>query len=188
MDAAKKSDKIFSFEAYLSMEEQAEEKHEFVDGEILAMSGGSARHNLISANVIITLGTRLRSRGCRLFSSDMKVEIAEYNHFVYPDVTVVCGDISYAKERKDIIDNPSLICEVLSDSTEAYDRGRKFFRYRSLPSLQTYLLVSQHETLLEVYTRQDANIWQMTNFSAGMTAILPEMGIEFPVDEIYLGA
>ncbi len=188
MAAVEKSkDKKYSKEEYFIMEEKATEKHEFHDGEILMMSGASANHNMICANAVLTIGGLLKKKGCKLFTSDMKIELEKYNQFVYPDFSVVCGDIDFSKDRKDIIKNPFLIVEVLSDSTEAYDRGTKFVKYWSLDSLKEYILISQHTRQIDVFSRQEEKIWRMASYDDGKIAKLVNAELEFSVDEIYDG-
>src|SRR5215210_3868181 len=157
-------------EEYLSIERRAEFKSEYVDGVAYAMAGGSERHNLITANVIIALGVQLRDRPCRVYPSDLKVRLPNSKRFFYPDVSVVCGETQFADEERDVILNPILIVEVLSDSTEAFDRGRKFSSYQQIESLREYLLVSQSEFVVEHFLRQEDG-WFYTKAS-GLDAAL----------------
>lgn len=146
-------------EEYLAMEEQADYKSEFYDGEIFAMSGGSSNHSLICANLIRRVGESLDDKDCFLFESNMKLNISHANSFVYPDVMVVCGKIEFFENRRDTIRNPVLIIEVLSPGTQAFDRGKKFEYYRMVPSVREYVIVSQEEAMTEVFYRQDAKTW-----------------------------
>ncbi len=160
----KPKDKKYSKEEYFIMEEKASEKHEFHDGEILMMSGGSGKHSLLGARIGAMFTTAFLEKGCYIFNSDMKVELAKFNQYVYPDTSVVCGEINYVQGREDVIDNPIIIVEVLSPSTESYDRGLKFFKYRSLDSLKVYILISQELKFVEVFTKNQDKIWQMESF------------------------
>lgn len=114
-------------EEYLALERKAEHKSEYIDGIIYAMAGGSERHNLIAANIIIALGTQLRNRPCRVYTSDLKVGAPNSTRFFYPDVSVICGEPQFVDDEKDVILNPILIAEVLSESTAAFDRGKNFY-------------------------------------------------------------
>ena len=139
---------------YLALERRATYKSEYVGGHIIAMSGASRRHNLIAANISRELSSQLRGRPCESYISDMRVRVSETGLYTYPDVVAVCGDIRFADEQTDTLLNPTVIVEVLSASTEAYDRGDKFAHYRRLASLHDYVLVSQDAVRVEHYVRQ----------------------------------
>ncbi len=139
---------------YLALERRATYKSEYVGGHIIAMSGASRRHNLIAANISRELSSQLRGRPCESYISDMRVRVSETGLYTYPDVVAVCGDIRFADEQTDTLLNPTVIVEVLSASTEAYDRGDKFAHYRRLASLHDYVLVSQDDVRVEHYVRQ----------------------------------
>ena len=151
-----------SAEEYLALERKAEFKSEYMDGVVFALAGASKRHNLIVANVIITLGEQLKGRACRVYPSDLKVRLPNSKRFFYPDVSVVCGEDDFADDKQDVILNPSLIVEVSSENTAAFDRGKKFLSYQQVTSLQEYLLVSQDEILIEGYARQGNDTWLYT--------------------------
>ncbi len=170
---------------YLAAERQATHKSEYVAGEVLAMSGASEAHNLIVANLIATLHQQLRQRDCRVYPSDMRVVNPEKNFF-YPDVTVVCGAPRFTDDRRDTLTNPTLIIEVLSDSTQDYDRGGKFAQYRRLASLQEYLVVAQTSPHIEHHTRQADGRW-LLHETSDMTAVLTlaSIGCQLPLAEIY---
>lgn len=138
---------------YLELERKAFEKSEYYKGEIFAMAGASKEHNKIVASIILTLGGHLMKKGCSFFPSDIRVHNTNNSLYTYPDVTIVCGKEEYLDNQFDTLLNPTVIVEVLSASTEDYDRGTKFKLYRSIPSLQNYLLVSSTEFSAEVYTR-----------------------------------
>ena len=178
-------DYYLSPEEYLSTERRAEFKSEYVDGVAYAMAGGSERHNLITANAIIALGVQLRDRPCRVYPGDLKVRLPNSRRFFYPDFSVVCGETQFADEERDVILNPVLIVEVLSDSTEAFDRGRKFSSYQQIESLREYLLVSQGEFMVEHYLRQEAG-WFYTR-TAGLDAalVLPALNCRLALSDIY---
>ncbi|RLC03798.1 MAG: Uma2 family endonuclease [Deltaproteobacteria bacterium] len=147
---------------YLEIECQAEYKSEYFDGQMFAMSGASRAHNLIVANLIISLGIQLKSSPCRVYPSDMRLKVRENGLYTYPDVTVVCDEEKFDDEQQDTLTNPLLIIEVLSKSTEAYDRGAKFAMYRQLGSLAEYILVDQSQPLVEQYVRQEENHWLLS--------------------------
>src|SRR5438045_3140164 len=134
---------------YLAIEREADYKSEYFGGEMFMMAGASEQHNLITTNVVREFSTQLKGRPCKAYANDMRVKVAPTGLFTYPDVVVACGDIHFDDEQKDTLTNPTVIIEVLSKSTEAYDRGEKFVHYRRLDSLQEYLLVSQDQYRIE---------------------------------------
>jgi Uma2 family endonuclease len=166
-----------TLEEYLAIESKAECKSEYVDGEMYAMSGASLRHNTIVANVIIELGQQLRGRPYSVLTSGMKVLMPDSRKFFYPDVSVLCGEPQFHDDREDIILNPTLIVEVLSESTAAFDRGEKFRAYQQLVSLQEYILISQDVNVVEQYVRQTRESWTYTA-AFGMESILNLPSIE----------
>lgn len=178
-----------SAEEYLAIERQAEYKSEYVDGVMYAMAGGSERHNLIVANLIIAIGVQLRNRACRVYPSDLKVRVPNSKRFFYPDMSVVCGETKFADDGKDVILNPSVIVEVLSESTAAFDRSKKFLSYQQIDSLQEYLLVSQDEILIEHFVRQDNDAWIYTKaVGSEETIILPAIECNVALKDIYVNA
>jgi Uma2 family endonuclease len=144
---------------YLAFERSSETRHEYIAGDILAMSGASAAHNVITANTIARLHGQLLQRNCTVFPSDMRLGLTQQNIYVYPDVTVVCGDIEFGDAEQDTILNPRVIIEVLSPSTENYDRGKKSQYYRAIPSLQEFLLIAQDEQYIEHFVRYSEHQW-----------------------------
>lgn len=160
--------RTFTPEEYLELERKAEHKSEYVDGDIYAQAGASLPHNLIVAQTIVELGGQLRGSSCKVFPSDIRVHVEKANRYTYPDVTVLCGETLFADDRKDTITNPTVVVEVLSPSSEAYDRGGKFAAYRTLASLQTYVLISQEQALIEVFERQNES-W-LLNAAKGLEA------------------
>ena len=169
-------------EEYLRRESAAETKSEYYDGVVIAMSGGSRSHNLIGAGLIATLARRLPVR-CHIFTSDQRVRVSRPPSYFYPDATVVCGEDRVSDD--DNLLNPLIIFEVLSDSTENSDRGRKFLAYQTIESLQEYVLVSQDDYLVEHY-RRDGEQWLYT-VARGLDATLPlpAAECELPLREIY---
>ena len=182
--------KRFTIEEYLRFEEQAEQRHEYHNGNVIPMSGGTIEHNQIAANILteIKVALRTQQRSCWATGSDMKVWIEAAQRFVYPDVTVLCDDPQFYKDRRDALANPLLLVEVLSESTEAYDRGKKFERYSSLSSLREYVLVSQSEPAVEVFFRDHdrPEDWQYHRATGLDTLIqLQAISCELSLKEIY---
>lgn len=171
---------------YLALERSSTEKHELFHGEVFAMSGGTYEHNLIAGNVGRELGSLLRDTPCNALPSDMKVRIPATDGFVYPDVTVLCGQPEFHDEVRDAVTNPVLVVEVLSESTERYDRGDKFAGYRSVPSIQQVLLVSQRDRHVEHYQRQHDGSWLMREYRSSEVCPLGELGCALRLDEVYL--
>lgn len=155
-------DIYLSPEEYLTLERQADYKSEYFNGVMYAMSGASLNHNKIVANIIAELVPQLRGRPCSALSSDIKVRMPDSRKFFYPDVSVVCGEPQFHDQRNDVLLNPILIIEVLSESTEAFDRGKKFQAYQRLESLQEYILISQSKPVDEQYVRQSEATWKYT--------------------------
>lgn len=176
-----------SFDDWLAIERTAtEQRSEYVAGEVFAMAGGSEEHNLIALNVGAELRNQLKNRPCRVYPSDMKVHIAADDVGAYPDVMVVCGERAFHDGRRDLITNPILIVEVLSDSTEAYDRGDKFHHYRRLGSLQAYLLLSQTRMQAELFLRQPDGTWSLSSYEGPTDSIpLHLIEAELSLAEVY---
>src|SRR5262245_18786350 len=173
-----------SEEEYLTRERAAPFKSEFFDGEMLAMAGGSPMHSLIAANLIGELRTKLKGRPCRPFTSDLRLKVETTGLFTYPDVSVICGPLQFAAGTEDTVANSTLIIEVLSDSTEAYDRGEKFQHYRQIPSLKEYLLASQRLPRLEHFLRRPNEEWAMRTFEAKDASLaLPSLEIALELNE-----
>jgi Uma2 family endonuclease len=154
-------DKKYTVEEYLAFERKAAVKHEFYNGNIVEMPGGTANHNLIAANIITALNIALehKEKEYLVFTSDMKIQIPAFNHFVYPDTVVVCEKPEFYSDKKDVLTNPILIVEVMSPSSQAYDQGEKFYKYRTLPSLQEYVLASQEQPWVNALYRGKPNTW-----------------------------
>jgi Uma2 family endonuclease len=176
----------YTVEEYLAIEREAEFKSEYIDGYIVAMAGASERHNLIVTNIVAELRGQLKPRDCRVYSSDMRIDFRERKLFAYPDVVVICGAPQLTDEWRDNLRNPVVIIEVLSPSTESYDRGLKFIKYRRIELLQEYLLVSQEEARIEHYVRQPNGDWLMSEF-AGLDASvhLPSINCELKLAEVF---
>ena len=190
-DGAQNDQSFITLETYRAISETAEERLEYRNGEIFTMSGGTANHSAIAVNLIIYLGFLLRDTDFRMYNGDMRIWIPEFQCGTYADVLVINGEPEFNVTRTDEILNPLLIVEVLSPSTEGYDRGEKFRKYRSIPSLREYILISQSEPYIEHYFKPDSkpensDIWQFQiSDRLEQKIILPSLNIEVPLSEIY---
>ena len=169
---------------YLAFDASAELKHEYVDGEIHAMTGTTVKHNRISGNLFVALKQHLAGRPCETFIADLKVHAAAANAFYYPDLVVRCQPQPLADEQR-VIDDPTLIVEVLSPSTEAIDRREKLAAYRRIPSLQEYVLVAQDERSVEIYRREGDIGWRYLPFTDDDCAEFASLGLQLPLATIY---
>lgn len=184
-DAAER--RAIDFATYLAIERDTDQRHAWFDGNVYAMAGGTIEHGMLSAAMTVELGRIAMACGCRVLSSDVKVRIRAAGLVTYPDVSVVCGPIERDADVKHAIVNPAVLVEVLSDSTEAYDRGEKFEHYRHLASLRDYVLVSQHKPHIEVYSRDAQNRWVLTEAGVGDQVQLTAMRGAIDVDRVYAG-
>ena len=172
-------------EEYLVFERKATTKHEYLNGQIIAMSGASREHNLITGNMFNGLYTQLIDSGCETYVSEMRVKNYQTNSYTYPDIVVVCDEPRFEDDVFDTLLNPIVLIEVLSPSTEAYDRGEKFAHYRQIDSLQEYILISQERIGVEHYLRQGTQ-WLLTEFR-GLEEVLSlvSIGCELGLQDIY---
>jgi len=173
-------------EEYLEFERASEHRHELLDGHIYSMVGASFNHVMIVTNLVRELSSTLKDRPCFVGSNDWRIQVSAHDHYTYPDVVVVCGEPSFIDDRRDMIDNPTVIVEVLSERTESYDRGEKFARYRSLPSLAEYVLVAQDRVAVEHHARQSDGHW-LTTFVEDLDSRLhlPVLDCELSMAQIY---
>jgi len=169
---------------YLAAERIATERHEFLDGKTWAMSGGTHEHALVQINLARALGNALADRPCFVHSADMRVKSELTGLFTYPDVSITCEPPRFLDAKRDTLLNPTVIFEVLSDSTEAYDRGKKFDHYRRIASITDYVLVSQHEVQIEHFRRQPDGGWSLHILGAGQH--LEVAGARIAVGDAYL--
>lgn len=174
----------YTYAEYLSVDEQGTHRHEYFDGEIYAMPGGTPAHAALTAAFVGTLYAQLQGKPCRVYSSDLRLRVLETGLATYPDVSVVCGPLEGDPAGKDTATNPKLIVEVLSDSTEAYDRGAKRKHYQRIASLEQYALVSQHERQIEVW-RRSGDEWSALQIGAGGRVELDSIGCFVDVDTLY---
>lgn len=174
---------VFSPEAYLTWEETQTEKHEYIAGEVFAMAGARREHVVASGNIFAALKQRLRGGPCQAYIADMKLRVEHTNAFYYPDVIVSCSPKDHAAEQ--FLSYPSLIVEVLSDSTVAFDRGNKFAAYRGLETLKEYVIVDIAPRRVECYRRTPENDWLMHEYLADDVCEFPSLGVAVPMVEIF---
>lgn len=173
-------------EQYLALERASGTKSEYVDGEMVAMTGASRRHNLLTLNVASALHGQLRGRPCEAYKGDMRLRIPATGLYTYPDVVVVCGEPELEDAELDTLLNPTLVVEVLSPTTESYDRGKKFAHYRMLPSLREYVLVAQDEVRIELFSRQADGQWVLSEADRlDARLALSSIGCELVLADVY---
>src|SRR5918911_1420325 len=171
---------------YLALERESDARHEYLDGQVYAMAGESLAHSQVCVNLLGELRAQLRGRDCQALSPNMKVQSGDAGLYAYPDATVVCGEPVFSDERGDVLTNPDVIVEVLSPSTEAYDRGEKFFRYRQLETLSDYLLVAQDRPRVEHYTRQPDGLWLLSTVVDLTSEVhVASVGCKLRLSELY---
>ena len=178
--------KTFTSAEYLAMETVADYKSEYYNGEIFAMSGGTADHSLIAVNISSGLSQRLAPTPCRVFNSDMRLNVERSGLYTYPDVMVICGKIEFVKRRDDTVTNPLLIVEVLSESARDYDRGAKFNFYKQIPTLREYVVVESVRPTVECYRRTEDDKWQIEiHEDLDATVTLASVACEITLRQIY---
>jgi Uma2 family endonuclease len=173
-------------EEYLALERKADYRSEYSAGEIFAMSGASEPHNVITTNLVREISQQFKGRPCRVYASDMRVKVSATGLYTYPDVVALCGEPQFDDRQKDTLLNPTVLIEVLSPSTEAYDRGQKSMQYRRLPSLEEYLFIAQDRVQVEHYQRQPSGQWLLSEASTlHETITLPSISCVLALAEIY---
>ena len=171
---------------YLDFERKADAKHEFFGGEFFAMAGGSPAHSLIATNIAGELRNSLKGRSCRPYNSDLRIKVELTGLITYPDVSVICGPLQFAPGTEDTVINPTALFEVLSDSTEAYDRGNKFLNFQRIASLREYALVSQQEARIELFVRGEAGQWTWRVAEGKESTLsLPSLEITLALSEVF---
>lgn len=175
---------VITYAEYLAREATSEVKHEFLRGDVWAMAGGTPTHARLCAALSVAIGGKLAGKQCVPYSADLRVRIEATDRSTYPDFAVVCGPDQFAKDDPDAITNPTVIVEVLSETTERSDRGEKFAHYQRLASLQEYVLVGQNEPRIEVFRRREKT-WVLSIYEAGDVVHLESLGIEFKIDAVY---
>lgn len=177
----------YTWAEYLAFEETSNVKHEYLDGEIYGMAGGSPEHAALSVAVASALQAGLRGGPCRVYSSDLRIRVAATGLGTYPDVSVVCGELERDPENRDTVTNPALLVEVLSPSTEHYDRGEKLEHYQQIPALRAVLLVAQDERRIELRQRADDGSWQSVAAAGGGEIEIASLGCTVDLDQVYDG-
>lgn len=174
-------------EEYLELEREADYKSEYYQGEVFAMAGAGRNHNRITENLSISVGSFLRGKSCRTYSSDLKVHIPANSLYTYPDLLVVCGKEQFVDDKTDTLLNPRIIVEVLSKSTGSYDRGEKFQLYRSIPSLEEYVLIDSQRIAAEVFRKSEQGFWSLMSESYTLEGSieLASIGLTLPMRDIY---
>ena len=181
---ASASSRHYTLEDYLGVEEMSGVRHEFVDGQIFAMAGGTPEHAALSASAVVLLGSKLRGKPCRPYSADLRIRVLATGLATYPDAAVICGEPVRDPSSPTHVTNPTVIVEVLSPSTEEYDRGEKREHYQQIEALREYVLISQKQRRVEVFRRVE-NGWTHHVFDAGSTIDIPSLGIALSTDELY---
>ena len=184
----------FTFEEYIALEEYSNVRHEFFDGQLFAMSGGTPEHAELAARCITLLSQLLRGRPCRVYSSDLRVRISATGLATYPDISVVCGPLVRDGKDPNTVLNPILLVEILSESTAAYDRGEKFSHYKQIDTLQEYMLVCPWDKTVEIRTRPEQALansapesgWIAQTYGVDQTVVLARLGIQFGAGELFV--
>ena len=178
---------VFTIENYLDFERQQPERHEFLDGSVYAMAGESPKHSVICYNLYGITHNQLRGKRCRGFSPNMKIATNEKGLFSYPDLAIVCGEPLYHDKKSDVLLNPTVIFEVLSPSTESYDRGEKFFRYSNfIETLHDYILISQDEFLIEHFSKKENGGWKKLEIKGAESVLkIDSIECEISLSELY---
>lgn len=184
MDAA--ALKLISPQEYLRFERGAKEKHEYFEGQIIAMAGASLAHNRMVANLVKKIGSFLEDKSCEILPSDIRISVPSFESYMYPDATIVCGKPEMEDEKFDTLKNPSVLFEVLSPSTEDHDRGKKFFFYRQIPTLKEYVLINTTKYFVEISRRQEDNSWMFEEISNPDSYLnINTIDFRIPLEELY---
>ncbi len=170
------------------MEKEALEKHEFFKGEIFAMAGAGARHNVIFSNLFTDIGMRLKGKPCKPYGSDMRIHVAKNTLFTYPDISIICGEIIPSELDEDTATLPTVLIEILSPSTKDYDRGGKFILYRDIPTLKEYIMVDSQAIFIEAYRVNERGHWELEEYrSVENILTILSVDVSMPLKEIYEG-
>jgi Uma2 family endonuclease len=183
--SASASCRHYTLDDYLGVEEVSAVRHEFLDGQIFAMAGGTPEHAALSAAVVVLLGSKLRGGPCRPYSADLRIRVLATGLATYPDAAIVCGALERDPASPTHVTNPSVVVEVLSASTEEYDRGEKREHYQQIPSLREYVLIAQDRRRVEVFARPSGGEWAVAVHASGELVELPSLGLSFSADELY---
>jgi Uma2 family endonuclease len=180
--------KLLTEQEYLQFEKESEQKHEFFRGEIFALAGAGNRHNIIFKNVYLELGTALKGKPCQPYGSDLRIKIPENTLYTYPDISVICQELSTSSDESDSVIEPSIIIEILSESTQNYDRGAKFKLYRDIPTLQEYIMIDSESIAVECFRINQSNHWELEEYKdIEQVLAIPSLAISIPISQIYEG-
>ena len=186
MNAQSQEKRRMAPKEYLEFDRASDIKHEYFNGQIFAMTGAKKNHNLINTSLTANLVNRIGNSTCRVFSNDMRVKIESESGYAYPDIAVACGNLEFEDDQLDTLTNPIVIMEILSDATEAYDRGDKFAYYRAIPTLQEYILVSQNKCRVEQFIRKEGGMWGMFHYeNRGQIIKIESIDCAVPLSDIY---
>ncbi len=184
MEAEKKA--FITIDEYLKIERAAKTKSEYFNGEMFAMAGATRNHQVICDNLIFSLKNQFKNKPCIAFGSDLRIKVNKSGLYTYPDISALCGKELFDDANKDTLTNPQLIIEVLSDSTEAYDRGKKFALYRQIEPLKEYVLVSQSNKKIEKFEKNDTGFWTLSETNSDNDILyLSVIGCQLSVEEVY---
>ena len=180
--------KYVSIEEYLHSERNTPEKNEYYKGEIFAMGGTSLPHNIVFKNMFISLGVKLKGKNCQPFGSDLRIHIPKNTLFTYPDISIICGKPETTDDKFDTVTNPSVIIEILFESTRNYDKGGKFTLYREIATLQEYILIDSEFIRVEKFKRNDDESWQLTEYKSLSDIFhIDTIDEEFLLQDVYAG-
>jgi Uma2 family endonuclease len=182
---ASRSRRHYTLEDYLGVEEMSAVRHEFVDGQIFAMAGGTPEHAALSAAALVVLGSKLRGGPCRPYSADLRIRVLATGLATYPDAAVICGEPARDPASPTHVTNPTVVVEVLSTSTEEYDRGEKREHYQQIDALREYVLIAQDRRRVEVYGRAAGGAWEHHVYETGDLVELPSLSLTFSTDDLY---
>ena len=178
----------YTIQEYLEIERLSTEKHEYYNGEIFAMSGNKSQHIIVSKNLMLGLGIRLAGKNCQPYGSDMRIHIEANTLFTYPDLSVICGELKSLNNDDLNFLNPTVIFEILSETTRSYDRGDKFKLYRDIPTLKEYILVDPDSIGIEAFRLQRSGFWELREYKTINEHLeIPSIGTSIPLAEIYIG-
>jgi Uma2 family endonuclease len=182
---------LLSEQEYLQFEKESQQKHEFFRGEIFAVAGAGRNHNEIFSNLFIELGTQLRGKPCKPYGSDLRIHIPQNTLYTYPDISIICKDFDFSNERNDetfSAKEPVILIEILSESTQNYDRGTKFRLYRDIPTLQEYIMVDSESISIECFRLNKTNHWELEEYkTTDQILSIPTLNISLSLSQIYEG-
>ena len=179
---------ILTEQEYLQFEKESQQKHEYFEGEIFAMAGASDNHNEIFSNLFVELGLKLKGKSCKPYGSDLRIHIPENTLYTYPDISIICGGLSSTDDETANATKPTILIEILSESTQNYDRGAKFKLYRDIPTLKEYIMVDSESIAIECFRLNENNHWELEEYKTlDDTLNIPTLALQIPLKDIYEG-